>query len=80
MAVTVSLSRRSACYRISRRILQFIPIPRISAGYMEVLDTDWWTSGFFPATLYSIDTRKQLCPSEVDDVDWVDGEGVEVPS
>ena len=41
-------------------------------GTWNYVHTDWWTSGFFPATLYSMDRRSELCPKTVDQVDWVD--------
>jgi len=40
-------------------------------GTWNYVGTDWWTSGFFPATLYSMNRRSKLCPSTVDQVDWV---------
>jgi hypothetical protein len=31
-----------------------------------------WTSGFFPATLYAMNTRRQLCPdADASQSDWV---------
>lgn len=30
-----------------------------------------WTSGFFPATLYAMNTRKQLCPGTASTTDWL---------
>lgn len=34
---------------------------------------DWWTSGFFPATLYALNDRASLCNSSegLDIADWV---------
>jgi len=34
---------------------------------------DWWTSGFFPATLYALNTRASLCPSSasIDIANWL---------
>lgn len=40
-------------------------------GIWNYVRTDWWTSGFFPATLYSVNRRSELCPNTVDQVDWV---------
>ena len=40
-------------------------------GIWNYVGTDWWTSGFFPATLYSMNRRSELCPNTVDQVDWV---------
>lgn len=40
-------------------------------GIWNYVATDWWTSGFFPATLYSMNRRSELCPDTVDKVDWV---------
>lgn len=40
-------------------------------GIWNYVGTDWWTSGFFPATLYSMNRRSELCPNTVDAADWV---------
>lgn len=40
-------------------------------GIWNYVGTDWWTSGFFPATLYSMNRRSELCPNTVDQADWV---------
>ncbi|KAF9650840.1 glycoside hydrolase family 88 protein [Thelephora ganbajun] len=40
-------------------------------GIWNYVGTDWWTSGFFPSTLYSMNRRSELCPTTVDKVDWV---------
>lgn len=40
-------------------------------GIWNYVHTDWWTSGFFPATLYSMNRRSKLCPKTVNQVDWV---------
>lgn len=40
-------------------------------GIWNYVATNWWTSGFFPATLYSMNRRSELCPNTVDKVDWV---------
>jgi hypothetical protein len=32
---------------------------------------DTWTSGFFPATLYELNTRQTLCPAQSDGIDWL---------
>jgi len=32
-----------------------------SSGNWLLFDPDTWTSGFFPGTLYALNTRKQLC-------------------
>ena len=40
-------------------------------GIWNYVKTNWWTSGFFPATLYSVNRRSELCPNTVDRVDWV---------
>ncbi|KAJ7581497.1 glucuronyl hydrolase [Mycena floridula] len=31
--------------------------------YMAIFPPETWTSGFFPATLYGLNTRKKLCPA-----------------
>lgn len=40
-------------------------------GTWNYAKTDWWTSGFFPATLYSMNRRLELCPGTTDQADWV---------
>ena len=41
-------------------------------GIWNYVGTDWWTSGFFPATLYSMNRRSELCPNTADaPADWV---------
>jgi len=62
----------SACYRDLSSDPTVYPHTRIQCRYMAVRRyrlVDVWV---LPATLYSMNTRKQLCPSEVDDVDWVE--------
>lgn len=39
-------------------------------GIWNYVKTDWWTSGFFPATLYSMARRSKFCPNTVDRLDW----------
>lgn len=45
-------------------------------GVWQYFVPDTWTSGFFPATLYELNRRTTLCPSEVSSqalngTDWV---------
>ncbi|KAF8704769.1 PhoX homologous domain, present in p47phox and p40phox, partial [Rhizoctonia solani] len=37
------------------------------------MDKDWWTSGFFPGSLYLLEERKKLCPYDksLNSVDWL---------
>lgn len=41
-----------------------------SSGRWVWVGADWWTSGFYPATLYLLGERAQMCPGS-SDVDWV---------
>ncbi|KAK0224995.1 glycoside hydrolase family 88 protein [Armillaria nabsnona] len=45
-----------------------------SAGVWKLFSADKWTSGFFPATLYALETRKSLCgatsANRLDAADW----------
>ncbi|KAF8652756.1 hypothetical protein AX16_004252 [Volvariella volvacea WC 439] len=42
-------------------------------GLWALFNPDTWTSGFFPATLYALNTRKQLCGTSngIGAADWV---------
>lgn len=42
-----------------------------TAGLWQYFSPDTWTSGFFPATLYALNTRAQLCQTS-DGVTWAD--------
>ena len=55
------------------------PSPPLYPEYTDRTEGVWsyfnpnttWTTGFFPATLYSLYERKSLCPSLKDEVDWL---------
>jgi hypothetical protein len=34
--------------------------------------TDYWTSGFFPATLYAMNDRRSLCRKTKDNTNWIE--------
>ena len=41
-------------------------------GVWDYFQPDTWTSGFFPATLYALNTRASLCPAAgLNSTDWV---------
>ena len=40
-------------------------------GDWKYFDANQWTSGFFPATLYELHKRTELCPSFNDKTDWL---------
>lgn len=41
-------------------------------GVWQYFAPDTWTSGFFPATLYALNTRASLCPSAgLNGIDWL---------
>lgn len=40
-------------------------------GKWLLFSPNTWTSGFFPATLYAMNTRKQLCPGSASGTDWL---------
>lgn len=37
----------------------------------QLLGSDEWTTGFFPATMYELDRRQKLCPAYSDGVNWL---------
>lgn len=47
-----------------------------TAGAWQLFSADTWTSGFFPATLYALETRKTLCGATsangLNVADWAD--------
>ena len=47
---------------------------RLQGKYLYFNPNTTWTTGFFPATLYALNTRKQLCGSKLNgsEVDWLD--------
>lgn len=68
---------------IPQKVLAIASAPPSPLQYPQYTDTtvgDWifftpdtWTSGFFPVTLYELNTRKLLCGSsnDIDAADWV---------
>jgi hypothetical protein len=42
-----------------------------TSGQWIDFPTDYWTSGFLPATLYAMHTREELCPSLSSGVNWL---------
>jgi len=42
-----------------------------ASGSWSWMGNDWWTSGFFPATLYLLHERSQICPGSTT-VNWLE--------
>jgi hypothetical protein len=40
-------------------------------GKWLLFSPNTWTSGFFPVTLYAMNTREQLCPQSASGTDWL---------
>ncbi|KAK0227953.1 glycoside hydrolase family 88 protein [Armillaria fumosa] len=55
---------------------QFPQYTDSTAGAWQLFSADTWTSGFFPATLYALESRKALCGATsangLNVVDWAD--------
>lgn len=40
-------------------------------GAWQWVGADWWTSGFYPGTLYLLGERASMCPGSSPNADWV---------
>ena len=64
-------SKISATAKTQKSVTQYPQNTDTSGTKWVYFPANYWTSGFFPATLYAMNERASLCPTKGDSTDWV---------